>query len=114
MMIARVDNVKVVSSGLKKLPGVVKVSKDNLVQIDCPRLDMHSGPSVTNIQELMSSKVEVSRFDVVVDISLVHLQLAYYRNQMIHLFIEDAMVALSWDARINNGHDNDILLIISL
>lgn len=100
------DYEAVVSSGLKMLSTVVYLSPDsNSVTLVIPSHLPHGGQPArpTSIDEVFATEIEPSDFSYLSEIALTHLHLAHYRNQLLHLFVEDAMVALCMATEIDHG-----------
>lgn len=76
------------------LPHVLHRSMDNLVTISVPHKIDHKQVHAVAITELCESEIDSCSFDKLCEIALTYLQLAYYRNQLLHLFVEEAMLAL--------------------
>lgn len=84
---------KMVPTGLKMLSQVVKVSANNVITISSPDVPaVHKIPASKN--ELFSTKIESDYFGQILMVAHYHLHLAHYRNQLMHLFVADAMMAL--------------------
>ena len=47
------------------------------------------------MQEVVKLKLAKSDYELIMDVSFVQLLLARYRNQLLHLFVPEAMLALS-------------------
>lgn len=85
-----------VSSGLNMLTDVVNLSSGNIVTITTPKTLLE--PELTirpkSITEILCSKMDSVYFRILSEAALTYLRLAYYRNQLLHLFVKDAMLAL--------------------
>lgn len=81
-------------SGLKMLYQIVSVSMDNFITLTVPSSSFEKEQVPTSISEILSEKMDVSYFHHLSEVAFVHLHLAHYRNQLLHLFVEDAMMAL--------------------
>ncbi len=81
------------------LSAVVKATSSDFIELATPSdlVPSYHLSSLTTINDVLSAKMDTDQFRCLADVSLVHLQLAYYRNLLIHLFLEDAMVALALD-----------------
>lgn len=85
-----------VSSGLKMLTNVVSLSSDNIVTIAIPDGLPEPKETITPnaISELLCSKMDTNSFNLLAETAMPYLRLAYYRNQLLHLFVKDAILAL--------------------
>lgn len=53
------------------------------------------GPRGHNIEEVMKLELTAEESQKVTDLAFTRLQLSYYRNQLLHLFIAEAILAMS-------------------
>ena len=102
------DYDKIVSSGLAMLSDAVQVSSEsNLVSISAPSLSAERTRSWAGCPlvppEILHSQIDSASFSQLCSIAFVHLRLGYYRNQLMHLFVEDAMLAVCLAPEIDYG-----------
>lgn len=81
-----------VSAGLTMLTDAVCMTGSNLIAV--ANLQVEQEPVVRPITEIMCSQIDSSSFSQLSQTAMTYLRLAYYRNQLLHLFVEDAMLAL--------------------
>lgn len=90
-----IDRTEMVSAGLAMLTDAVCLTS-NLVTVANPQViseqEQTVGPS--SMSEIMCSQISDSCFSQLSQTAMTYLRLAYYRNQLLHLFVEDAMLAL--------------------
>ena len=84
------------------LSTIVKFSSDN-VEPNTPNFIPSPEPLASTVDKLLPIKIDPREFKLITDRTLIHLHLGYYRNQMFHLFVEDAMIAFSLDQEISYG-----------
>lgn len=99
---ALIDYESMASTALNMLSGVVNLSSENVVTIAAPIVVLEHDQSVS-MAEIFSSQMDNSDFNQLSEIALAHLQLGYYRNQLLHLFVEDAMLAVCLAPEIDYG-----------
>ena len=86
-----------VLSGLCKLSQVVHTSADNYITIASPTAATTPKQQFVrpfSLEDILQVKMEDVYFKELCEVAYYHLHLAYYRNQLLHLFVEDAMVAV--------------------
>lgn len=74
------------------LTDAVCATSNDLVAIANPQLQQEQ--FVRPITEIMRNQIDSSCFSHLSQTAMTYLRLAYYRNQLLHLFVEDAMLAL--------------------
>ena len=75
----------------------LEVTEDNIVRAQGGRLLSelsHSPRRQCRIEEVVTMELSRTDLDLITEISFVHLLLAHYRNQLLHLFVPEAMLAL--------------------
>ena len=91
----------------------LEVTDDNCVKPQTGHL--HSKlPGVSRhhtIQEAVKMKLEKSNYELITEIALVHLMLAHYRNQLLHLFVPEAMLALSLPGDMPCSTGSDVCVV---
>lgn len=75
------------------LPHIVNVSADNFITITGPAV-LEQYDTIPTISKLISTNMETAYFNRLSEVAYFHLHLAHYRNQLLHLFIEDALLAV--------------------
>ena len=83
-----------IHSSIEMLSTALELTGDNILQPrTAHKLSVpHRRPST--IQEVIKMDLDDSDYDVITDIGSAHLLLAHYRNQLVHLFVPEAMAAL--------------------
>ena len=85
-----------VESSLRLLSTAIEVTEDEIVRPKThPASPSRSTSSLQDVWELAKMDMEKQYFDRVVETGYVHLLLAHYRNQLLHLFVPEALVAMS-------------------
>ena len=91
------DADSAVASGLKMLYMSVEVTEDNVVRAQGGHLhcELSRSPKRQHrIEEVVKMELNRTDFDLIIELSFIHLMLAHYRNQLLHLFVPEAMLAL--------------------
>ena len=96
------DHESMVSAGLKMLTDAVTLSTNEFVTLSIPRLPQQA-PKPISITDIFSSQIDASSFNQATEIAFIYLRLGHYRNQLLHLFVEDAMLALCLAPEIDYG-----------
>ena len=91
-----------VSSAVQLLSQSVSVT-DQVVRLRTPAIP---AGKFTSISEVMASQLERVEFSQLCEVAFVHLHLAHYRNQLLHLFVEDAMLSLCITPEMDYGKFN--------
>ncbi len=107
-----IDHGVMVSSALKFLSQSVVVSSDKVVTLATPALPATQLKS--SMTKVFSCKLKHSEFSQLSEVAFVHLHLAHYRNQLLHLFVEDAMVSLCLDLESDYGKSSKYPFVWSL
>lgn len=79
------------------LSQVVNVSANNMITIATPTVTPTHKETIvrpSSVIELFSATIEAACFNQLSEVAYYHLHLAHYRNQLLHLFVEDAMMAV--------------------
>lgn len=103
------DHESMVSAGLKMLTDAVTLSTNKFVTLSIPSLPLQV-PKPISITEIFSSQMDNSSFNQITEISFIYLRLGHYRNQLLHLFVEDAMLALCLAPEVDYGMYLDLEL----
>lgn len=108
------DHGLMVSSALELLSQSVLVTTDKVVSLATPvlpatQLQFLKSSSIT---EVFACKLEHSELSQLSEVAFVHLHLAHYRNQLLHLFVEDAMVSLCLDPESDYGKCMNTLVLV--
>ena len=101
-------------SGLAMLPHVLHRSMDDFVTISVPHEIDYEQVHAVAITEILESKMDSGFFEKLCEIALAYLQLAYYRNQLLHLFVEEAMLALCLAPENDYGNWYALLLVFAV
>ena len=75
----------------------LEVTEDNVVRARGGRLLselLRSPRRQRTIEEVVTMELNRADLDLVTELSFLHLLLAHYRNQLLHLFVPEAMLAL--------------------
>ena len=90
----------VVASGLALLHSAVQVGANNCVYPQSAAL--HSGASAAaqqstsfKLAEVVKMTLNPAHFQAVSEVAFTHLLLGHYRNQILHLYVPEALLALS-------------------
>ena len=85
-----------VLSGLHMLHDSVNISSDNLIAVASPGkiLQHEQTTRLLSISQVLCSQIDSVCFTQLSEAAMIHLHLAHYRNQLLHLFVKDAMLAL--------------------
>ena len=70
--------------------------------------------SPSSIEDLYHEQLEERVFKSLLDVSLQHLLLARTRNQLLHLFLQDALVALCLEDEIYYGIFTSLIVYLRL
>lgn len=107
------DHEVMVSSALRLLSGSVHIigDKDKVVRLATTALpvSLHQHLKPISMPQVYMCKLEKSEFKELSDVAFVHLHLAHYRNQLLHLFIEDAMLTLCLDLDSDYGKSTAVV-----
>ena len=84
------------SSGLNRLRDSVHVSSGNLITVATPEglLSCEQTIEAPSIARVFCSQMDATCFNQLSEAAMSYLHLAYYRNQLLHLFVKDSMLAL--------------------
>ena len=84
------------SSGLNRLRDSVHVSSGNLITVATPEglLSCEQTIEAPSIARVLCSQMDATCFNQLSEAAMSYLHLAYYRNQLLHLFVKDSMLAL--------------------
>lgn len=100
----------VVASGLALLHSAVQVGANNCVYPQSAAL--HSGASAAaqqstsfKLAEVVKMTLNPAHFQAVSEVAFTHLLLGHYRNQILHLYVPEALLALSLHS--NTSCDKD-------
>ena len=100
-----------VESGLKMLSVALTVDSDNLVKVrsGLPHEHAHTRPQQRpSLKEVNLIQLPSEELDLLKQEAFFHLLLAHYRNQLLHLFVTEAMMALSLCWNISDGRDTSV------
>jgi glycerol-3-phosphate O-acyltransferase len=105
-----------VSSGLNMLHENVNLSSDNFVTLSTPDSLPNPGQTVrlSSMSEVLRDQVDSVCFFQLSEAAMTHLHLAHYRNQLLHLFVKDAMLALCLTPTIDYGNLLHLLIQFKL
>lgn len=97
-----------VESGLKMLSVALTVNSDNLVQVRSGFSHDQAHPRQRQrptLAEVILVQLPSEELDSIKQDAFFHLLLAHYRNQLLHLFVMEAMMALSLRGNTSDGLD---------
>ena len=101
VLASHTDSRSVVEFGLRMLSVALRLSEDKIVSI---RSLPEQPPSLTtSIEAVRQTPLPAERFDAIKWEAFVPLILAHYRNQLLHLFLCESLVALSLRSNGVNG-----------
>lgn len=88
-------NWPTVEANLCMLQVAVEISSDGTVRCIAlpPSLSPPPSPTLT-VAEIVKVNLQQCNFDVVMETAFPHLLLAHYRNQLLFLFVPEAILAL--------------------
>lgn len=84
------------------LTDAVSLSTNQFVTLSIPSLPLQA-PRPISVKEIFSSQIDTSSFNQLTEIAYIYLRLGHYRNQLLHLFVEDAMLALCLAPEVDYG-----------
>ncbi len=87
-----------IDSSLRLLSMAVEVTGEHIVRPKAPPLPPTAHHQT--IQEVAKSEIDQRDLDSILEAGLVYLLLAHYRNQLLYLFVPEAMTALSLRANL--------------
>ncbi len=103
-MSTAVDSHSVVESALKMLGVAVAVdSGRGLVTVRTKPMHTRQHPVATSIQGVRPTSLLPTLFESIKQEAFTPLILAYYRNQLLHLFVVEGLVALSLRTNMHTG-----------
>lgn len=97
---------EVVAKACARLHASVEVLSDGMVRplaslpAGLPLLGSQIAKGMEGIAKL---SVDSGEMDVLLKVATVHLTLAHYRNQLLHLFLGDAVLAAALQGRTSKG-----------
>ena len=107
---------EVVATTCTRLHASVEVLPDGMVR---PLARLSQGPPLQGAQivkdfaSIARSSIDRGEMDVLLNVATVHLTLAHYRNQLLHLFVEDMVLAaaLQGEAEEANKGEKNYLVV---
>ncbi len=78
-------------------------SRDAPSSSSCHKHAHPTADSTARLPDLYGKKLEKESLEKLLDVSHVHLSLGHYRNQLLHVFLLDSLLALSVEEEIECG-----------
>lgn len=74
----------------------VNLSSDGLVTVSTPECLLEGEKNIKppSMAKILCTQMDSICFSQLSEAAMIHLHVGYYRNQLLHLFVKDAMLAL--------------------